>query len=294
MAIGTSLPALDLQNLANQLLGNSGPGNASERSRTVGRPGHPGRHLGDQIHLSDEARNILSSLESGFASQRQQDAQFASQQLQAVQEQIEFASALLGAASDEQQGIILDLINDIIGGLSEAGGAIGDLFGGGGRLEGLFNGASQGGGDLSVSYAESLNVEFNFTRISERTESIEVSQGDDGSVTIERNVTETEIVVTELNIEREQTLVVQQNDDGDRGRGHGRGRGQGNSDLRGLVNEFRDTIRQFANLISDVQDRFGGGNDLAETLTNLVRELLQGQEESNDQDGSPLLVDIAA
>ncbi|GJL84763.1 MAG: hypothetical protein DHS20C02_05380 [Micavibrio sp.] len=290
MAIGTGLPALDLSNIAQSLLGrSSSSNNLQDRGRdAIRNPGHPDHHLGDQINLSEAARNILSTLESGFASQRQQDAQFASQQLQAVQEQIEFASALLGAASDDQQGIILDLINDIIGGLSEAGGAIGDLFGGG--LEGLFNSASQSGGDLSVSYAESLNVEFNFTRISERTESIEISEGDDGSVTIERNVTETEIVVTELNIEREQTLVVQQNDDG----GRGRGRGHGNSDLRGLVNEFRDTIRQFASLISDVQDRFSGGNDLAETLTNLVRELLQGQEESDDHDGSPLLVDIAA
>lgn len=297
MTIGTELPAFDINKLAQSLLGRSSSPDHVHGHRGHGGPGRSDERRGhhdDQVVLSEEAQNLLSNLQNAFFSQRQKDIGFASQQLKALQEQISFASALLESASDEQQGIILDFINDLIGSLGETGNAIGGLLGGGGSdLESLFNGAAANAGGVSVSYAEKLNVELNITRISERTESLEVTQGEDGSITVEHNITQTEIVQTELKIEQEQSLVIQQNAGSDNS-GPG-AHGRQNADLRHLLNEFRDTIRQFADLLKKFGERFGNNDDLLNTLSQLVGQLLGGEEAPAPEAGSePVLVDLAA
>ncbi|HBR68496.1 MAG TPA: hypothetical protein DEA55_03875 [Rhodospirillaceae bacterium] len=297
MTIGIGLPAFDINKLAQSLLGRSSSSDHVQEHHGHSGPGKSGEargHHGDKVVLSEEAQNLLSNLQNAFFSQRQKDIGFASQQLKALQEQISFASALLESATDEQQGIILDFINDLIGSLGEAGGAIGGLLGGDqGGLDSLFNGAAANTGNLSLSYAEKLNVELNITRISERTESLEVTQGEDGSITVEHNVTETEIIQTELKIEREQSLVVQQNAGNDNS-GPG-AHGRQNADLHHLLNEFRDTIRQFADLLKKFGERFGNNDDLLNTLAQLVGQLLGGEQAPAPESSSePVLVDLAA
>ncbi len=292
MTLGAGLPSLDVNSLVKSLSGGSFFNSLQDRTRDIiSNPGNPEHHLDDRIDLSDQAREVIRALESGFAGQRQQDVQFTRERLQAVQEQIEFAAALLNVASDSQQGVIVDLINDIIGGLGSVGGDIGALLEE--SFSSLFNGASRGSGDLSVSYAESLNVEFNFTRITERTETIEISQGEDGSLTVRQAIETTEIVVAQLSIEREQTLIVRQGDNSGPGRS-GEARGQDVSDIRHLINEFRDTLRQFSNLLEAARERFGGpSTDFPPPLIDVLRELtsINGGAE-NDTD--PVLLNLAA
>lgn len=204
-------------------------------------PSNAGLNSNPLINLSNTARELLDGNHEAFRSAdselrqlQKAERELAEQRLTALKERINFIRNFLAYAGPEQKRLLLRNIQSLGRELSNIGSQIEDIA----NRPGLFSGAQ-----------ENLNVELNITRFVEREESIEITQTQNG-IEIEKTIRQTEIVVTELNIEQNRTLIA-----GNLGNNNFALNQQGASEkVEDLIQTFLTTARDIISLFKNVLD----------------------------------------
>lgn len=286
MISGTGLPSAGLSSLTNLLTGNTGRGLFGLPARSGAQSaGGTANDPGDVIQLTDAGRSALQTIQEGLTDLQRQETEFAFARLRELQERIKLTRNLLNNARPEQAGLIYGQLEEIAGGLSKIGNQIGHILSAGrqatsaqtvqGTISDSFNAAAKNAEGISVSYAEELNVEFSFLRISQTEQSVEIKQTEEGTV-IETSSRQTELVVAQVNIEHETSLTIQSGS---------------TVDLQGLIDEFRNTVRQLASLLGVTHNYFEQKPIIPQPLLDAIRQLLGAQSEGGKE---PLLVNQEA
>ena len=263
MVAGVEIPALfsqSLNALASQVRSASSYQNTEEY--TVGT-GTEQRTTGDFVDLSEEARNFLKEgqqalqeLRKGPEKLRQLDEEFIAKRLEQLQEQISFLQGLLAEAGPDQATALINAVKQI-------GTALHAL----GRQTGAITPQAQ---TLQISQQ---SVEITAISLTASFNTVATIQNEDGSITqTEENIN---IELEYLNISAsEQTLTLQ----------------SGNQLPESLQQQFRQTIKGFNELATELQEMFTDEERFPPGLYQVIRDILTAALEPTQEH----LVDQAA
>lgn len=281
MTLGVGSPLF-----SNLYQGSSRPGNAPGFDSLPGLslPGLPSSEITDTLSLSDEALSLLQqeggtleAINRGIANLQDADAHLAFNRLKAVQERLSILRNLLGQAGAEQQGIILNNLRSVGQELNNIGSQIGVSLSSSstnaqyveGSFSQEFNGAVQTSGG-QASYAEKLNVEFSFLKVSVSEESLSITQTEDG-VEIASVTRQTELVVAQLSVESERSLSLSTAVPLD-----------ADAQLEGLLEEFRAATIQFQSLLDEFIEAFDEQASLLAEFPEIFEAIYGAQSDPLD------------
>ncbi len=248
----------------------------SAQSSTTQLLAKSGQSAYDRLSLSPEAREYLDSGSSALNALGQneqilqgQRISFLKQQLAELNEQIEVLRGFLEFANADQAGTLRSGISDIGNQIERLGGDIRGVVESSSRsvtieaVQGSFSesfNAAAVGEDGALAYSSQLEGDFSFYRISVEEQSTSLSVGEDGSISVEQTTTESEIIVSELNVSSSETLAVAQESD----------------PLQDLIDSYDATANNFDSLVNETLEALeindGGINQLLSFLDEFIEK----------------------
>lgn len=264
----TASQALQYQSVSSQ-------SSSSQLSLDV-QNGRHGRHPHDRLDLSSEAQERLSSqtralnaLGRNESILRGQRISFLQKQLSELNDQIQTLRGLLEFANAGQAETLRSGIRDVgnqlegvgrdIQGLVQSSSTSISIEAVQGSFSESFNAvAANEDGTLAVS--QQLEGEFSFYKVTVEEQSTSVAFDSDGNLSIEQTTTQSEIVVSQLNVESSQTIAAIDNED----------------PLQSLIASYDDTSNNFEDLVNDTLEALevndGGVDQLLAALTDYIED----------------------
>lgn len=248
----------------------------SAQSSTTQLLAKTGQSAYDRLSLSPEAREYLDSGSSALNALGQneqilqgQRISFLKQQLAELNKQIEVLRGFLEFANADQAGALRTGISDIGSQLERLGGDIKGVVESRSRsvtieaVQGSFSesfNAAAVGENGALAYSSQLEGDFSFYRITVEEQSTSLAVGEDGSISLQQTTTESEITVSELNLQSSETLVATSSSD----------------PLQELIDSYDATANSFDSLVNDTLEALeindGGINQLLSFLDEFIEK----------------------
>ncbi len=217
-----------------------------------------------RVDLSQQAQNVLDtynqtvkSISAGIENFNQADIRIKTQHLSALKEQLSFSKNLLKNASQSQVAGLLPAAEQIGDGLQDIGRQIANIFEQGtgnadtaDSVGTVFNNAAFQRPLFGYSYAENINVEFDFTRYTETTETFKISQTEEG-FEITQAFETVEIVSAQLKVEQSQTLSI-------KGSASPQSLLSKGQDLSSILDQFKTLLGEYESLLDGIFKNLGG------------------------------------
>ncbi|NCC21612.1 MAG: hypothetical protein EOM26_04020 [Alphaproteobacteria bacterium] len=236
----------------------------------------------DALAVVAEGMETLRTIREGQEDLLRKDIEFASKRLAQIREQMDFVGALLAGGADPDDKSVRGHIREIGKALKQVGHTLRMMVRGAEQAELLgsiagtvgefFNSAAgyQPDDALQSSYRQSLTVEMTSIRITQKTASLSISEGKDGSLTAEMTLEETSFTFQSVNIayEESQTLAAPKS-----------------SPLDDLVAAWASLVDDYLSLADDTP-RAGGA--LVRQLDALSQKLVAGFPQRQTAPGETL------
>ncbi len=247
--------------------------------------------LADLVDLSENARahledgrEALSSLREGRGDLIKEEVELIREQLQQIRKELGFLKKLLQNANEDQARPLSEGIEHLGRNLESIGHRIG-LIQPGEEIQIEQRSTTIEATTLSFSFnrvatietadgqraeiSQSLNIELSFLRISDSSQSLTVSAGDDGATEVAFSSQESSLIFAQLNVTQENSLTLsaplQQG-------GH-LPHLEDNPFLE-LAEDIAESAKSFAELVEDFQERFEDDDRIPPGLSQVIDRLL--------------------